>query len=762
MKRILSIVLSLTLIVGLFGMPMAVHAASSGGISVTLTATGGEPELGTSDSTGDYWYNDHAFYVNSDTPLTISGNTTTVRIIVGSGFTADITLDGASITNVDSPAIQLNSGAIANLHLKGTNTLQSNKSAGIQTTDAEITIDGTGQLSVTGGDFSAGIGGSPSVDGTNGQNSGRGISGGIGGDGGNGGVVIINSGEITATGGTDSVGIGGSNGGNGGNSGNSTNSGVSGTSGGDAGNGGNGSIVSINGGAIVVIGGIGGGTGGNGGNGGNGGGTSGGLGYSGGYGGKGGDSGNGGTITINGGTVTVVDGIGGGSIGLGGLGGLGSGGSSRARSGADGSLSGSGEISIFGGSVTVLGEIGVGSDGFNLNNKFSIDGNAVVRVQSFSVDLFQTLPQGVVFVNGEGSVYGNVTLPCDLTVGDAETLAIPNNRSLTIPNGTTLTNNGSISIIGTTTNDGVLTNNGTIKNGGTLTNNASGIINNAGSIDSTEGTIDNKGTLTGTTVVGFVSKVTIANATTIHKYKAVGANTMLHTVNVEPENAKNKTVTWSSADKSIATVDATSGLVTFKGKEGTVRITATANDGSKISHYKDIKVVKNVTKIRTPLSTVNITKGKTLTLPVALDDGSKTITGAKTTFTSSNKKIVTVDSKGKIKGIKAGKAKINITTANGKKLAVNIVVGKKAVKLAKFTLSGTPKNNVLAKGKTAQLKINLAQKGASDLKVSYTSSKKTVLTVDNAGKITSVGKGKATITVKVGTKSIKTKSITVK
>jgi hypothetical protein len=230
-------------------------------------------------------------------------------------------------------------------------------------------------------------------------------------------------------------------------------------------------------------------------------------------------------------------------------------------------------------------------------------------------------------------------------------------------------------------------------------------------------------------------------------------------VSVYPENATLKDVVWTSSDSKIAIVDG-SGVLTLMGKEGEVTITATAADGSGVKHSRVIDVSRNVTKLRTPLSTLYIQKGKSLVLPIAADDGKYTVTSS-LTFKSGNTKVLTVDAKGKIKAAKKVKKKtkvtVTVTAKNGKAVKVTVYVVPKATAHKGHKVKGAPKS--LKIGKTAQLKILLKKKTATNLKVSYVSSNKKVLAVDKAGKITALKKGKAKITVKIGTKK---KVVTVK
>lgn len=59
--------------------------------------------------------------------------------------------------------------------------------------------------------------------------------------------------------------------------------------------------------------------------------------------------------------------------------------------------------------------------------------------------------------DGTYTVYGNLELPCDITIPEGATVVIPEGASLTVPEGVTLTNNGTILVQG-----GTFTNNGTV------------------------------------------------------------------------------------------------------------------------------------------------------------------------------------------------------------------------------------------------------------------------------------------------------------
>ena len=124
---------------------------------------------------------------------------------------------------------------------------------------------------------------------------------------------------------------------------------------------------------------------------------------------------------------------------------------------------------------------------------------------------------------------------------------------------------------------------------------------------------------------------------------------------------------------------------------------------------------------------------------------------------SSNKKIATVDKKGKITAKKTGTATITVRTKKGATASVKVKVQKGKVTTKELTITNvTDKKLTLKKGKTFKIKTSVTPITSPD-KISYASSNKKIVTVDKKGKLKAVKKGTATITVKSGKKTVKFK-----
>ncbi len=141
---------------------------------------------------------------------------------------------------------------------------------------------------------------------------------------------------------------------------------------------------------------------------------------------------------------------------------------------------------------------------------------------------------------------------------------------------------------------------------------------------------------------------------------------------IKPSDATDKTLTWSSSNKKIATVNK-KGVV--KGlKKGTVTITATTGNGKKATCKITVNNPIKVKSIKFAKKSYSIKKGKKLTLKLTFKP--KNATNKEVTYKTSNKKIATVDKNGKVKGLKRGTVTITATTKDGKKTATCTVTVK--------------------------------------------------------------------------------------
>ena len=384
----------------------------------------------------------------------------------------------------------------------------------VQQSGDTITING-GEITATGGNLGAGIGG---------------------GDNDSGGEITINGGDkIIATGNGGGAGIGGGNYGAGGmieiNGGNITANGQGSSSAcGGAGIGGgsqqSGGTITIHGGEIVA------------------------TGYSGSAGigsGFAASIGSATVINIDGGIVTATCS----DDALETLGGAGIGGGGAANSSV--------AITISGGTVTATG--GKGADGIgNGGGKSSSaqpatfstgeDGNAVIYATAGEGTDTEAIVgkddtsnwRGVIFLGNDGKIYGDSVTP-------NENFSVPESSTLTIESGKTL----------------VVADEITLTNEGTITGSGAGAIR-------LYGTLTGKGTIESVQQVHPVRNLSLSET---NLNMTVGDEPATLTATVEPTDATNPTVTWSSSNDSVVTV--ADGKVTAVAA-GSATITAISVD----------------------------------------------------------------------------------------------------------------------------------------------------------------------------------------
>ncbi len=205
----------------------------------------------------------------------------------------------------------------------------------------------------------------------------------------------------------------------------------------------------------------------------------------------------------------------------------------------------------------------------------------------------------------------------------------------------------------------------------------------------------------------------------------------------KPSDASNKAVRWSTSNKKVVKVSAKGVLKPVS--TGMAKITVTSVEGG----YKatcTVKVVKKVKKVSIP-KTLTVYLGEKETLKATLTPSKPT--NKKVKWSTSNKKIATVSSKGVITPKKPGTVKITVTTVDGGLKATCKVTVKRAIK--SFTLN--KKTLSINKGASYTLKVSKKPTDATE-KITFSSSNKKVATVSSKGVVKGIKKGTATITAK--------------
>lgn len=323
---------------------------------------------------------------------------------------------------------------------------------------------------------------------------------------------------------------------------------------------------------------------------------------------------------------------------------------------------------------------------------------------------------------------GSVSATCTVTVYNHVSSVTLDQSSIELAVGATATLKATVSP------DGVLDNsvNWSSTNDKVATV-ANGVVTAVGPGAAVISATSNDGSVSATcavTVFNTVSGVTLDQS----ELKLAVGGTATLTAKVTPDNVKDNSVTWSSSNTSVATVNG--GVVTAAGA-GEAVITVKTNDGGHTATCK-VTVLDHVTGVSLDQTEARIAVGKTLTLKATVIP-----TGAmdeSVTWYSSNSAVASV-SNGVVTALNPGEVVITVSTNDGGHTATCKVTVWKEV--SSITLDITSASIVA--GASVTITAVVSPSDATYKDVTWTTSDASVATV-SGGKVTGVAPGTATIT----------------
>ena len=154
-----------------------------------------------------------------------------------------------------------------------------------------------------------------------------------------------------------------------------------------------------------------------------------------------------------------------------------------------------------------------------------------------------------------------------------------------------------------------------------------------------------------------------------------------------------------------------------------------------------------VSKLTLNRTSVSLTKkGQTYQLKATASPSNATTKSV--TWKSSNTRVVTVNSAGRLTAVGNGSATITVTAKDGSKKTATCKVTVKIPTVVKVNNVSLNKNDLAltSKGQSYQLSASVAPSNASNKSVKWTSGNPKVATVSSSGKVTAVANGNTTIT----------------
>jgi uncharacterized protein YjdB len=221
----------------------------------------------------------------------------------------------------------------------------------------------------------------------------------------------------------------------------------------------------------------------------------------------------------------------------------------------------------------------------------------------------------------------------------------------------------------------------------------SGVVTglSAGSATITVTSVDGGKTATCTVTVSPSSGITKVTLNKQSTSLLVGGTETLY-AEVTPEEASNKTVTWSSSAPAIASVNSSGVVTAVAAGSATITVTSAADQSKTATCAVTVSATAvDVTSVAVNKSTLTLNVGGSETLTATISPTSAT--NQNVTWSSNNTSVATVTSNGKVTAVSAGSATITVTSdANQSKTATCTVTVSASTQTQTITVDiiGTP------------------------------------------------------------------------
>ena len=211
---------------------------------------------------------------------------------------------------------------------------------------------------------------------------------------------------------------------------------------------------------------------------------------------------------------------------------------------------------------------------------------------------------------------------------------------------------------------------------------------------------------------------------------------------VEPEDATNKNVSWTSSNSDVATVDENGKVTAVSEGHTFIVVTSTDDDNKTATCDVIVESVVPVTSVELNKNELELAKGDSEQLTATV--GPENATNKNVIWSSENPSIATVDENGKVTAVNVGETIIYAHSEDNYFISNSCTV---AVVIPVTNVHFTKDQWELSVDATEQLEITIDPYYATNQKVTWKSDNPDIAEVDENGFVTGIDEGEATITV---------------